>query len=54
MDELAQLKMVSGLTSSDLTERIAYGALTEGPLAQASEGAARAAGGSARARRPAT
>ena len=30
MDELAQLKMVSGLTSSDLTERVAYGALTEG------------------------
>ena len=28
--ELAQLKMVSGLTSSDLTERIAFGALTEG------------------------
>jgi DNA-binding transcriptional MocR family regulator len=30
VDELAQLKMVSGLTSSDLTERLAYGALTEG------------------------
>ena len=30
MDELTQLKMVSGLTSSDLTERVAYGALTEG------------------------
>jgi DNA-binding transcriptional MocR family regulator len=30
VEELAQLKMVSGLTSSDLTERIAYGALTEG------------------------
>ena len=30
MDELTQLKMVSGLTSSDLAERIAYGALTEG------------------------
>jgi DNA-binding transcriptional MocR family regulator len=28
--DLAQLKMVSGLTSSDLTERIAFGALTEG------------------------
>jgi DNA-binding transcriptional MocR family regulator len=30
LDDLAQLKMISGLTSSDLTERIAYGALTEG------------------------
>ena len=30
LDELAQLKMVSGLTSSDLTERIVFGALTEG------------------------
>lgn len=30
MDELTQLKMVSGLTSSDLTERIVCGALTEG------------------------
>src|SRR5205085_10758409 len=30
MDELTQLKMVSGLTSSDLTERVAHGALTEG------------------------
>jgi DNA-binding transcriptional MocR family regulator len=30
VDELAQLKMVSGLTSSDLTERLAFGALTEG------------------------
>ncbi len=30
LDDLAQLKMVSGLTSSDLTERIAFGALTEG------------------------
>jgi DNA-binding transcriptional MocR family regulator len=30
LDELAQLKMVSGLTSSDLTERLAFGALTEG------------------------
>jgi len=29
-DELAQLKMVSGLTSSDLTERLAFGTLTEG------------------------
>jgi DNA-binding transcriptional MocR family regulator len=29
-EELAQLKMVSGLTSSDITERLAYGALTEG------------------------
>lgn len=28
--ELTQLKMVSGLTSSDITERIAFGALTEG------------------------
>jgi DNA-binding transcriptional MocR family regulator len=30
LDGLAQLKMVSGLTSSDITERLAYGALTEG------------------------
>lgn len=30
IDDLAQLKMVSGLTSSDITERIAFGALTEG------------------------
>lgn len=29
-DDLTQLKMVSGLTSSDITERIAFGALTEG------------------------
>ncbi len=30
LDELAQLKMVSGLTSSDLNERLAFGTLTEG------------------------
>lgn len=30
IDDLAQLKMVSGLTSSDITERIAFGAVTEG------------------------
>lgn len=30
LDDLTQLKMVSGLTSSDITERIAFGALTEG------------------------
>ena len=30
LDEVAQLKMVSGLTSSDLTERLAFGALSEG------------------------
>jgi len=30
LDDFAQLKMVSGLTSSDLTERVAFGALTEG------------------------
>jgi len=30
LDDLAQLKMVSGLTSSDLTERLAFGALSEG------------------------
>ena len=30
LDDLAQLKMVSGLTSSDLTERLASGALSEG------------------------
>lgn len=30
LDGLAQLKMVSGLTSSDITERLAFGALTEG------------------------
>ena len=30
LDELARLKMISGLTSSDITERLAFGALTEG------------------------
>jgi len=30
IDDLAQLKMVSGLTSSDITERLAFGALSEG------------------------
>jgi len=30
LEQLAQLKMVSGLTSSELTERLAYGALTDG------------------------
>ena len=30
IDDLAQLKMLSGLTSSDLTERLAFGALSEG------------------------
>ncbi len=30
LDNLAQLKMLSGLTSSDLTERLAFGALSEG------------------------
>jgi len=30
IEDLTQLKMVSGLTSSDITERIAFGALTEG------------------------
>ena len=30
VDDLAQLKMLSGLTSSDLTERLAFGALSEG------------------------
>ena len=30
LDDLAQLKMVSGLTSSDITERLAFGALFEG------------------------
>jgi DNA-binding transcriptional MocR family regulator len=30
IDDLAQLKMLSGLTSSDLTERLAHGALSEG------------------------
>lgn len=30
VEALAQLKMVSGLTSSDITERLAFGALTEG------------------------
>ena len=30
LDELSRLKMISGLTSSDLTERLAFGALTEG------------------------
>ena len=50
LDDLAQLKMVSGLTSSDLTERLAFGALSEGPLAQAPEIAARPAGAGARQR----
>lgn len=30
LEELAQLKMLSGLTSSELTERLAYGALVDG------------------------
>ncbi|XAH23485.1 PLP-dependent aminotransferase family protein [Xylophilus sp. GW821-FHT01B05] len=30
MEDLAQLKMVSGLTSSDITERLAFGAVTDG------------------------
>jgi DNA-binding transcriptional MocR family regulator len=30
LEALARLKMVSGLTSSDVTERLAFGALTEG------------------------
>ena len=30
LDDLAQLKMLSGLTSSDLTKRLAFGALSEG------------------------
>ncbi|MEP7057118.1 MAG: PLP-dependent aminotransferase family protein [Caldimonas sp.] len=30
LGDLAQLKMVSGLTSSDITERLAFGALSEG------------------------
>ncbi|HET7868552.1 MAG TPA: PLP-dependent aminotransferase family protein [Burkholderiaceae bacterium] len=30
LDSLAQLKMVSGLTSSDLTERLVFGTLSEG------------------------
>jgi len=30
VEDLAQLKMVSGLTSSELSERLAHGALTEG------------------------
>jgi DNA-binding transcriptional MocR family regulator len=30
LEGLTQLKMVSGLTSSDITERLAFGALTEG------------------------
>jgi len=30
MEKLAQLKMVSGLTSSDITERLAFGAVTDG------------------------
>ena len=30
LDDLAQLKMLSGLTSSDLTERLAFGAISEG------------------------
>jgi DNA-binding transcriptional MocR family regulator len=30
VEDLAQLKMISGLTSSEFTERLVYGALTEG------------------------
>jgi DNA-binding transcriptional MocR family regulator len=30
VDDLTRLKMISGLTTSDLTERLAYGVLTEG------------------------
>lgn len=30
VEDLAQLKMISGLTSSEFSERLAYGALTEG------------------------
>jgi DNA-binding transcriptional MocR family regulator len=30
MEDLAQLKMVSGLTSSDITERLVFGAVTDG------------------------
>ena len=30
LDELAQLKMISGLTSSDITERLAFGTVTDG------------------------
>ena len=30
LEELAQLKMVSGLTSSDITERLAFGTVTDG------------------------
>ena len=30
LEDLAQLKMISGLTSSELSERVTYGALTEG------------------------
>ena len=30
LEELAQLKMLSGLTSSEFTERLAYGALVDG------------------------
>ena len=30
MEDLARLKMISGLTSSELTERLAYAALTDG------------------------
>ena len=37
LDDLAQLKMLSGLTSSEFTERLAYGALHRRPLAQAPE-----------------
>jgi DNA-binding transcriptional MocR family regulator len=30
LEELAQLKMISGLTSSDITERLAFGTVTDG------------------------
>ncbi len=54
IDDLAQLKMISGLTSSAFSERLILGALTRRPLAQAPEEPARAPGRGARGLRPAS
>ncbi len=44
IEDLAQLKMISGLTSSDIAERLTFGVVTDGSLAQAPEVASREAG----------
>jgi DNA-binding transcriptional MocR family regulator len=53
LDELAQLKMVSGLTSSDITRAARLRRALRRALAQAPQGAARPAGAGARQRRTA-